>query len=201
MDIINFYEEIDKLKRMQRSWTKIENIERGESVADHSFATAMLAFLLSKDRKDINRDKVVKMMLVHDIAESHVGDILVDWKLQALGITAGDLNDGSSHGVTREEKLKIERAACEQIALSIGDEDIIKLWDEFENGDSPEAIFCRSIDKLELLLEIYQYEKRSGKERDLHFTHHKNIEQIKDNHVKQIYEELMRRRNGGNAPK
>lgn len=59
-----------------------------ESVADHMYRMSMMAFLITDPL--VNKDKLQKICLVHDLAESIVGDI-----------TPYD-------GITKEEKRKLE---------------------------------------------------------------------------------------------
>ncbi|CDZ97876.1 Predicted hydrolases of HD superfamily [Phaffia rhodozyma] len=89
------------------------------------------------------------MAIVHDLAEAHVGDI-----------TPVD-------GVSKEEKHRREREAMRsfledmlhggEAARRIG-----ALWDEYEDGITPEAKFVKDLDRLELTLQAIEYERAQG---------------------------------------
>ena len=49
--------------------------DRQESVADHSYRVALMAFLLKNNFTDVDTSKVIEMCLIHDLGESFTGDI------------------------------------------------------------------------------------------------------------------------------
>ena len=133
---IDFLSICGKLKQTRRTgWTKYEEItSQVESVADHSFRIALMAFVFGlqqqreggdkeedKEEKVLDVQKLVTMALVHDIAESIVGDI-------------------TPHcGISKEEKNKLEVEAMQKLKETLGDvagETIETLWLEYENGSS-----------------------------------------------------------------
>uniref|UniRef100_A0A7C3I089 5'-deoxynucleotidase n=1 Tax=Gracilinema caldarium TaxID=215591 RepID=A0A7C3I089_9SPIR len=115
---------------------------RAESVADHSFGTALLALLLAERLKaspeflGLNSHRCIEMALVHELGEVYVGDI-----------TPVD-------GVSREEKYVREREAFIKVVESLPNRDrLLELWEDFEAGRSPEARFVRQLDRLEMGLQ------------------------------------------------
>ena len=136
---------IGKLKNERRRGWVLRGVENPESVADHSYMTAVMCMLLADDTVD--KDKAVKMALVHDMAESVVGDLTPD-----------DIDRESKH-----EKEK--NAMIEIVALLPGlqGKDIMDLWLEFEQGSTNEAIFVKEIDLLDLVMQALEYEKDSKK--------------------------------------
>lgn len=100
----------------------------------------------------LDRLKCLQMCLVHDIAESVVGDI-----------TPAD-------NVSKEEKQRRERETVDWMARALlcntGDghhgEELRDTWEEFEQGDTAESRFVQNIDKLELLLQMVEYEDRGA---------------------------------------
>jgi putative hydrolase of HD superfamily len=102
--------------------------------------------------QELDQAKCMKMCLVHDIAESAVGDIT------------------PFSGVSRTEKGRREASTIAYIANRWPGPytaDIEKLWHEFEAGETPEAQFAQDIDKIELLLQAVEYERESKNEKDL----------------------------------
>eukprot|EP00597_Dinobryon_sp_UTEXLB2267_P005534 CAMPEP_0170077268 /NCGR_PEP_ID=MMETSP0019_2-20121128/14119_1 /TAXON_ID=98059 /ORGANISM="Dinobryon sp., Strain UTEXLB2267" /LENGTH=151 /DNA_ID=CAMNT_0010289495 /DNA_START=251 /DNA_END=706 /DNA_ORIENTATION=+ len=102
----------------------------------------MITFVIQE--KSVNKDKLMKICMVHDLAESIVGDI-----------TPYD-------GITKEEKRKLEEDAMKKILQDIGNEEIsneiMTLWLEYEQGVSIEADLARQLDKLEMILQANEYE-------------------------------------------
>lgn len=129
------------LKRTEREGWKHFGIEEPESVADHSFRAAFMALVFGK-KFDLDGFKLVKLLLVHDLAESEIGDI-----------TPND-------PITDQEKFTREKEAIEGISRSFDDNiKIAELWREFESGDTREAIIARDIDRLEIILQALEYEE------------------------------------------
>lgn len=140
-----FIQQAMKLKTVDRSgWVK-RKVPFPESVADHSFGTSMLSILLA-DRAGVDSGKVVKMSIIHDLpeSESKVGDIT------------------PSDGISHEEKHRLEEEAMIKICSSIdnGDE-LLSLWQEYEAGETKEAKFVKRIDKLEMMIQAREYEKKN----------------------------------------
>ncbi|MCF7798045.1 MAG: HD domain-containing protein [Lentisphaeria bacterium] len=118
----------------------------GESVADHSFFVALLALLIAPaEGEHINREKAIRMALLHDLAESVIGDITPE------------------DAVSPDEKFSLEKSTLQDLLGDFPDgRDLFELWLEFEQGNSPEAVFVRRLDKLEMVLQAARYEKSTG---------------------------------------
>jgi putative hydrolase of HD superfamily len=135
---IEFIKEIDKLKYIQRK-TKLINSDRCENDAEHSWHLAMMAIVLAgHSNEPVDILKVVKMVLIHDIVEIDAGDTFI-------------YDTVKNHSNTDEELLAAKRIfgllPAEQAA------DFIAVWEEFEAGETSEAKFARSMDRLEPLLQ------------------------------------------------
>jgi putative hydrolase of HD superfamily len=141
--ILNALSEIGRLKTLFRQgWLKRGVPESEcESVADHCFLTVISAMLIAeRDFPELDLLKVLKLAILHEIGEVYVGDI-----------TPVD-------GVSEEAKFKAEKAAIESVFSSLGrGEEYVALWEEFEKGETPEALFIKQIDKLEMGLQAYNY--------------------------------------------
>lgn len=183
---IDFLSICGKLKQTKRTgWTKYKEItSRVESVADHSFRIALMAFVFGlqqeedKEEKVLDVQKLVTMALVHDIAESIVGDI-------------------TPHcGISKEEKNTLEVEAMEKLKETLGDvagETIETLWLEYENGSSREARVVKELDKLEMLLQASEYENEY-KDVDLTEFYSSCDGSFKTENGKRWVEEILRRR-------
>ena len=142
--IIQVYFEFAHLKQLYRQgWlTRGISPERCESVAEHTFGVAVLAMFLAEAYfPDLDTLKILRMALIHDFGEVYAGDIIPGDKIPP------------------EEKHHLEKEAATQIFKGLPPgEDYLNLWEEFENGASPEARFIRQIDKLEMALQASVYE-------------------------------------------
>lgn len=137
---------VGALKRVKRSgWVRC-GVENAESVAEHSMRMAVMAMTMPHEaRIDVNR--CVKMALVHDLAECIVGDI-----------TPHD-------GVRKEDKYNMEAQAMLEICGE-GEgtlQEVRNLWQEYELGESDEAIVVKDLDKLEMILSAMEYEELQKK--------------------------------------
>jgi len=135
---INFIKEIDKVKYIQRK-TKLFGSNRNENDAEHSWHLAMMTIVLA-EHSDVPVDilKVLKMVLIHDVVEIDAGDTFI-------------YDTTKNHSNTDEERLAANRIfgmlPKEQA------EEFISIWEEFEKGDTNEAKFAKSMDRLEPLLQ------------------------------------------------
>jgi len=131
-----------KLKQTQRKGWVMRGVQDAESVADHTFSISLLALMLSKHHPgNLDREKCISMALIHDLAESIVGDI-----------TPHD-------GISVDEKQQREQEAMQEITDLIDDDEILLLWKEYEAAETPEAQFVKSLDKLEMLIQAFEYEQ------------------------------------------
>ncbi len=127
----------ERLKRMKRTGWVMRGIPSPESIAEHSFRAALLGYFLAKDR-GLNVEKVVGMLLIHDLAESLIGDI-------------------TPEGEKFMDKLDVEEKAIKEIAEMAEIDDIYLLWIEFNYGDSEEAMLAREVDKAEMAYQAKEY--------------------------------------------
>lgn len=144
---IELFYEINHLKHLfRKGWLRSIPAEQCESVAEHTFATALLAWLLAEHFfPELNPEKILKLALIHDLGEIHAGDI-----------TPHD-------GISAAEKNRVERQGVEKIFSRLpGGERYVALWEEYENGTTPEAQFVKQIDRLEMALQAGVYEYQQG---------------------------------------
>lgn len=145
--LLEFLHLAGRLKQTARAGWKLRGIAEPESVAEHSFRVALLALVLGRGA-GLDRERCVAMALVHDLAESIVGDI-----------TPFD-------GVAPEEKERREREAMVRLSDLAGDPQILALWEEYDAGATPEARFVKELDKLETVVQAAEYEAEHAAELD-----------------------------------
>lgn len=143
--LIEFIHRSGNLKNTARTGWMRYSIPEPESVADHSFRTALLAMILAPFF-EVDHLKAIKMALVHDLGEAIVGDIVTDAGGKELSNLA--------------EKLQVEREAIKDIFTPIDSgHEYVELFDEFQHGTSNEAVFVNQLDKLEMAFQAAEYEK------------------------------------------
>ena len=141
--LIQAYFELCQLKQLYRQGWLRRGVsrERCESVAEHSFGCAVLATWLAQAYyPQLDLSKVLRMALLHDFGEIYAGDII---PVDAVGA---------------DEKHRREAGSVAQVfgKLPAG-AGCLSLWEEFEQGETPEARFVRQIDRLEMGLQAGVY--------------------------------------------
>lgn len=130
---LDFLHIIEKMKcNTRHSWT---STGRRESVAEHSYRLAVMAFLLRDELPDIDMDKVLRMCLVHDWGEAVTGDIPSFLKSD----TDERTEDAAVAGLTA---LLPERKA-----------ELGALFAELTALETPEAQAYKALDKLEAVIQ------------------------------------------------
>ncbi|MCO5590743.1 hypothetical protein L7F22_044718 [Adiantum nelumboides] len=139
---IDFLMLCQRLKATKRTGWVNHGLKDTESIADHMHRMAVMA-IIAAGIPDINRDKCVKMAVVHDIAEAIVGDIT------------------PSCGISKEEKSRRERAAIDEMCKLLGGglaaEEVKELWLDYENNASVEANLVKDFDKVIQAIQTLDY--------------------------------------------
>lgn len=172
---MNFIDFALALKGIKRTGWVERGVKDAESIADHSFLTALLSMALADE---IDENKAVKIALVHDLAESAVGDL----------ITKENWPSGGT--VTEKKKTALEKRAMKKIASSLPlakQKEILDLWDEFALQKTREAVFVRDIDIAERLIQAKNYHDRKNYEKPLEgFWKENNINSIKNSRIRKF---------------
>ncbi|KAF9677266.1 hypothetical protein SADUNF_Sadunf08G0090100 [Salix dunnii] len=151
---IDFLTLCHRLKITKRKGWINHGIKGPESIADHMYRMSLMA-LIAGDLPGVNRERCIKIAIVHDIAEAIVGDIT------------------PSDGVPKQEKSRMEQAALNEMCKVLGGgmraEEIKELWTEYENNASLEANLVKDFDKVEMILQALEYEMEHGKVLDEFF--------------------------------
>jgi len=144
--ILDFFKTAVNLKNISRQgWINKLSLKHPESVADHSYSMSIMGMVIS-DLENYNSEKILKMILLHDLAESKIGDY-------------------TPNQISKENKIKIENKAYDEIINSLPD--TIKLqygqiWEEYQKQESPESKIVHQIDKLEMALQAKMYQKEGS---------------------------------------
>ncbi|CEO95162.1 5'-deoxynucleotidase [Plasmodiophora brassicae] len=148
--LLEFFLICGRLKTTKRAGWVQQGVHQPESVADHMYRMGMMALAFdgepghSGERLDFS--KVVRMAIVHDLAESIVGDIT------------------PSDNVPEDKKHEMEESAMREITEDLGDAGrmIYDLFVEYERGQTPEAKLVKDFDKLDMIVQAFEYERSQG---------------------------------------
>lgn len=134
---LNFALEIDKEKNIFRQ-THLSGHGRRENDAEHAWHMAIMAYLLREySNEEVDISRVMLMCLIHDIVEIEAGDTY-------------------AYDTENLKTQKVREDAAKEKLYSLLPEDqkqeLIALFDEFEESQTPEARFAHAMDNLQPLL-------------------------------------------------
>ncbi len=137
--LLQFIRDAEKLKNVYRSsWT---SGGQPESTASHTWRLCLMVVVLEPHLPEVDIGKLLKMCIVHDLGEAISGDIPAIYQ--------------SSTTPKADQERKDLLTLLEPLSDAVR-QDIIALWDEYENAASPEARVAKALDKLETLLQHNQ---------------------------------------------
>ena len=140
-DVAKFLYEMGQLKRVKRSGWWIAGVKDPESVAEHTFRTAVIAYLLAR-LQGADTGKAVLMALFHDLPETRTNDAhrivrrYADWR-----------------GVDQKAMTEQSKRLPDEVA-----NEVVSLFEEFEKEVSSEAKLARDADLLECLIQAREYQ-------------------------------------------
>ena len=132
-----FTNELEKLKATHRTNRTLDNY-RFENSAEHSWQGAFMALVFREYiPEEVNLEKVMSMLLIHDLGEIYAGDTFV----------FDDVGKSDSYDRELDSlKISLDKLPSDQQDFFLG------LWQEFETGISVEAKYARVLDALVPLL-------------------------------------------------
>lgn len=137
-----------------------------ESVADHILMATLIGWLTADP--ELDRDRLIKLLLVHDLAEVITGDPPPYDRADIPVHDEAALRDFFSRRHVRSAEDKAAKDAREAEAMAAlrelmpddaGDE-IVSLWKEYEAQETPEARFAKDIDRFEAFVQARAYARR-----------------------------------------
>lgn len=182
IDYVAFFKEVGKSKRLLRTGWIREKIKDPESVAEHSFRVGVMAMVLSdKLGIPLNKEKLMKMALLHDLGEVITGDVVTE---------RGNIVDIK----LRDEKEKKEHAGIRKIFSTIeGTDEYDDIFHEMIGRATPEAKIFWQFDKLEMVLQALEYEEEQGKDLE-EFFESVRIHYIRDSFLSKIFNAIVSQR-------
>ena len=176
-NIADFFFEVGSLKRIARS-SRQTFIDGGETIAEHSFRTAMIGYVLALLEKEsgnkIDENKVLKMCLLHDLPETRTGD----------------QNLLHRKYVSADEEKAIDDQ-CKNLFCGGELKKILKEYNEgkYDAEKSPEAVIAKEADILEQLLQEKEYQETGNTHAAEWMEYSKN--RLKTENGKKIAEEII----------
>ncbi len=137
---LEFLSYAGKLKAIPRTGWIDSGIPDSESVADHSYRTALTAMVLS-DSFGLDTCRVMQMALLHDLAESIIGDLTPSQK--------------------QVDHAEQEDQAMQRILSLLSEElrsSYWSIWREYQEQTTPEAVLVHDADKIEMMLQASEYQ-------------------------------------------
>jgi putative hydrolase of HD superfamily len=177
--ILEFLKIVGKLKKIERTgWITNAKLkpEECESVAEHIFRCAVLAALIS-DIKHLNFEKIVKMVLLHDLQEAIMGD----WDTYAKE----KFGEAKFRERERESINKLLSILPEEVR-----DEYSNIWNEFLEQKTQEANIAKQIDKLEMVLQALEYMEEGYNKEALNIFFYSSKEVFKDEDFKKLYDLL-----------
>ena len=164
-----------------KHWNVDEKLR--ERTGSHIYGTCILAISLASEFElDIDLDKVLKMLILHEIGEVIIGDI-----------TPAD-------GIPPEEKMRIEHEAIVKVVGDLASKDeIISLLFEFDDKKTPEAKFAYCCDKFDAVAQAKVYEDIGAMPKLLNENGDISISQEKNNVILNISKIRDMVENGANT--
>lgn len=140
-----FLTEADKLKSVLRGTTLCDGTRR-ENSAEHSWHIALYAMVMAEHAtRPVNLDRVIRMLLLHDLVEIDAGDAPIHGSHDAAALAVREQVAAERlFGLLPADQAQMFRA----------------LWDEFEAAESDDAVFAKSIDRVQPV--IANLETRGG---------------------------------------
>ncbi len=173
--ILDFLKAAAGLKGVRRQgW--IDRLGHGdpETVAEHSYSMAVMGMVFS-DLEGMDTGKILRMILLHDLAESEVGDI-------TPGAMPGGEKAGLEDGAMGRILASLPGSLSGQYAL---------LWDEFRRDSSPEARLAHQLDRLEMALQASAYLRDGFAPGKIEPFFDSARDGISDKNIKEIFTEIL----------
>lgn len=138
--VVKFNYELGQLKRVKRSGWWVAGIKDPESVAEHSYRSAVLAYIMGKI-ENVDAEKAAMMALIHDLPEARLND------LHKVGARYIDFKN-----------VEVEVLREQIMGLPAGiDKEFLMFFEQYREGSSKEGMIAKDADLLECAIQAREY--------------------------------------------
>jgi putative hydrolase of HD superfamily len=173
--LFDFFNIVSELKKIPRKgWKEKLGLQNPESVADHSYITAIMAMTIS-DLRRFDTHKILKMVLLHDLAESITGDLMPE-------------------EISKKDKAELETQTISDIFAKLPTnlaDDYSKIWHEYQEGKSKESDLVHEVDRLEMALQARKYRLEGALNDKLETFFLSARKDIKSKDILEILDEIL----------
>lgn len=174
-ELIKFFIDVGALRKVTRRGWLLIGAKEPASVSDHSFRMAVMAWIFSKSKKNIDFAKAMKIALIHDLCELYAGDntpydrdnlLPQDKKKWPPLFDRWPRFTKAQKEKFVAQKRKREEKGLDKVLKNLPDnlsKELKELWLEYVNIKSPEARFVKQINRVETLLQALEYGKEGKK--------------------------------------
>lgn len=174
--LLDFFKTSINLKKIARQgWIEKVSIKNPESVAEHSYSMAIIGMVIS-DLQAQDTEKILKMILLHDLAESKIGDL-------------------TPEQISKEEKIILENNAFDEIIKYLPSSiksQYVEIWNEYQDNSSQESDIVHQIDKLEMVLQAKTYQQQGYSEEKLKLFFESAKTEINHPKLKELFTEIIK---------
>lgn len=166
---LEFLYEVGALRFIKRSWIHFLNPDVA-NLAEHHLRVMWLALVISRTEKNVDTEKMIKMALVHDVAESRTGD--ADY-------------------LSRQYVKRNEEEAIKDILKDTSlEEEFLQLWEEYEKKACIEAKIVKDADNLDVDLELQEQKAKGAFSKELEKGRILMADQLYTRTAKKIFKEI-----------
>lgn len=145
--------ELQRLKGLDRTGWTLRGLPNGtESVAAHSFGVSVTAMLLADEMKargvEVDTERVLRMALIHDWAETRIGDMP---------------RTATHYFGSKVRKEAETKAFADMVGATASETLLARVHSDYERRDSLEARIVKAADVLDLLIQAYALERAGAK--------------------------------------
>ena len=171
---LDFLINTGKLKRIKQKKWIIRGIKEPESMAQHTFRTSIMAWILAKRDQTLNIKKIIKIALIHNLCDlegchESLCDLAVIKNPNYIKFWERRKKLSEFPRLSKEERLKWFFNKNEKERKRIGEliknlpktmqEELASLWIDFAEGLTKEGRFVKQVSKIESLLQAMEYNR------------------------------------------